>query len=182
MSRKGDIVYWLNDRDEVCFVNSEYDEFAGANAGVAVTSEAVLHRPLWDFITDPSTRQIYRDVLSRVRGGRAIQFSLRCDSPTCRRLLQMKVCKGEDRIIEFRVRTISEEDRVCQPLFDPGTTRSADLLSVCGWCKKVKVEDGWLEVEDAITHLQLFERSVLPGITHGICERCHHSMMDMLAT
>jgi hypothetical protein len=181
MPRSGEIVYRLDDRDEFCFVNGEYDSFARDNCGEAVASHAILRRPLWDFVTDPTTQQLYRDMLRRVRAGRPVRFRFRCDSPARRRLLEMDVRAGDGGGVEFRVRTVSEEDRPYQPLFDPHAGRSDERLRVCGWCKKVHVGDAWAEVEDAVARLHLFERAAMPEVTHGICEECFRAMTDTLA-
>ena len=106
-----DIIYRVNDQDEIVFVNEAWDRFAACNAGKDVTSTQVLHRPPWDFINDSTTQGLYRQVLKRIRDGRALQFDFRCDSPACRRLLQMDVRRGEDGTVEFHTSTLSEEIR-----------------------------------------------------------------------
>lgn len=92
----------------------------------------------------------------------------------------MDVSPGPDGSVEFRVRTLSEEERPPQPLFDPGRPRSEDLLRVCGWCKKVDVGGRWKEVEEAVPLLGLFEQTLLPHLTHGICEDCYHGMIESI--
>jgi hypothetical protein len=176
-----DIIYKLNDRDEICFVNEAYDEFAVANAGITCASAAVLNYPLWNFITDITTQLLYRDLLQRARAGRRIQFNFRCDSPTCRRLLEMNLSCGEDGMVEFRVRTISEESRPPQALLEPHAARSDQLLRMCAWCKKICLEDVWVDVEEAAARLRLFEQSMLPLLTHGICELCRQAMRETVA-
>ncbi len=76
------IIYRVNDQDEIVFVNEEWDQFAAANAGEAVTASQVLQRRLWDFISDSTTRELYRQVLRRIRDGRSLRFTFRCDSPS----------------------------------------------------------------------------------------------------
>lgn len=177
----GDIVYRLDDRDHIVFLNDEWDRFAAANSGEGVTSPRVLHRSLWEFVTDINTREIYRHALARSRGGRTLHFCFRCDSPTRRRLLEMTIGRGPDETTEIRTHTLSEEDRPAQPLLEATVPRSDDLVRMCGWCKKVFVGDSWEEVEEAVSRLGLFERPVMPGVTHGICEPCYEKMMELLA-
>lgn len=182
MPARGDIVYRIDEGDELCFANNTYDEFAVANGEPELASTAVLQRPLWDFITDATTRELYRDILRRVRNGSPVHFGFRCDAPAWRRRMQMDIVPGEKRTVEFRVRTTAEEQRPFQRLLDPGAARSDELLCVCSWCKKVEVGANWMEIEDAITRLCLFESAIVPAITHGICGVCHQAMMDRLAT
>jgi hypothetical protein len=176
MRASEDVVYQLNNRDEVCFVNAAFDEFAVANSGPTAASGTLLNRPVWNFVTDATVQHLYRDLLRRARAGHPIQFEFRCDSPTCRRLLEMKMDCLDDGMVEFRVRTISEDNRPFQALLDPGAARSDALLRLCAWCKKVHLEDVWVEVEEAAARLRLFERPLLPSLTHGICEPCRQTM------
>ncbi len=65
------------------------------------------------------------------------------------------------------------EERPAVALLDRDTPRGGDLLRMCGWCKSVDVAGRWSEVEDAIAEMRLFERDLLPHVTHGICPRCY---------
>jgi hypothetical protein len=52
---------------------------------------------------------------------------------------------------------------------------------MCGWCKRTQLPTGrWVEIEEAVEELGLFEDSPLPGVTHGICLPCHEAMDRML--
>jgi hypothetical protein len=181
MAYRRDIIYRVNAQDEIVFVNEQWDRFAAANAGESVTSSQVLQRPLWDFIIDSTTRELYRQVLQRIRDGRSLRFTFRCDSPMCRRLLEMDVHRGEDGTVEFHTRTISEESRQPPGLPESSAARPGELLRVCGWCKKVFVGGTWAEVEDAVAQLRLFHRPFLPSVSHGICEGCSQQMTKALA-
>ena len=174
------LIYRINHRDEIVFVNDEWDSFAVANAGEAVTSAQVLQRPIWSFISDQTTRELYRQMLTRVRGGSSLQFSFRCDSPTCRRLLEMKVNPLEKGAVEFVTRTLWAEERPAPALLEPGAARSDAWLRMCSWCEKVWSGEAWAEIEDAIADSRLFEQPLMPSMTHAICELCRHKMMDTL--
>jgi hypothetical protein len=41
---------------------------------------------------------------------------------------------------------------------------------------------GWVEVEEAVRELWLFERTQLPQITHGVCPDCQESFELTLKT
>lgn len=170
------IRYTLNAKDELIAVDGQWDAFATANGGAHLTERHVLGRSIWDFVSDPTTRLLYRDVLARVRRDRTVEFTFRCDAPDCRRLLAMTVTGDPSGWVVFEIRTVTEERRRAQPLLDAKTPRSSDLLRLCGWCKKVDVSGRWTEVEDAVDALGLFDQPVLPQVTHGICETCYTSM------
>lgn len=95
MSETPDIIYRVNARDEIDFVCDEWDDFAVANGGESVLSAQVLGRPIWDFITDLSTQEIYRALIRKARSGRSLQFTFRCDAPWRRRFLEMTVVGKE---------------------------------------------------------------------------------------
>lgn len=57
-----------------------------------------------------------------------------------------------------------------------GVERSEEFVIICSWCKLVEVESGWLEVEEAIDKLGLFDEPVLPRISHGCCSPCFERM------
>lgn len=182
MTGSNDIIYRLNKQDEIFFVNEAWDRFAGANAGEGLASSRVFHRPLWDFITDVTTCELYRQILKQVRAGRPICFTFRCDSPTCRRQMAMEIHNGKDGTVEFRTHTLSDEEREAVPSMAANAVRSDEMLRVCGWCKKVAVSSSWEEVEVAVERLQLFERKIFPSLTHGICEACYQSLIRTLAS
>lgn len=175
-----DVIYRINDRDEICYVNLAYDKFANDNGANQVISSQVLHRPLWDFVTDPTTQALYQEALKRVRAGRQVRFVFRCDSPGCRRQMEIELTKHENAEVQFRVRTLVEEQRPIQPLLDCNRTHLKQMLKACGWCKKINVENTWLEVEEAVARLGLFELSELPGLTHGICESCYREVLESI--
>lgn len=170
------LVYRLNDKDEIESFNEAWKTFAENNQGKDLATDSILNRPIWDFVKDRTTRQLYHDILQTVRSRTPapVKFTIRCDSPDYRRLLEMTVSANERSFVEFRARTISEDHREYQPLLDPAVPRSDDLLGICGWCKKVRSGERWLEIEDAIKELELFERDRLPGLTHGMCDECFH--------
>lgn len=164
--------YRINDRDEIVFVDEAWDRFARANGGEHLTADHVLKRRLWDFVSDAPTQQLYGAVFSRVRAGRAVRFEFRCDAPDRRRLLEMRVSPAPDGTVELRTRSLSEEARPAQILLDPLGERSDAMLRSCGWCKRIDAGGSWVEVEEAVARLRLFERPVLPQVTHGICDEC----------
>lgn len=57
--------YRINRLDEIVAVSPGWDAFATANDGPDVVAAKVLTRPLWHFISDPTTRQLYDHILKR---------------------------------------------------------------------------------------------------------------------
>lgn len=175
-----DVVYWVNDLDEICFVNEAYDEFAERNDADAVRSHRVLNRSLWDFIGDRTTQELYRRALMRVRLGRKLRFDFRCDAPGYRRTMQLQMACLESGTVEFRVSLLHEEQRAVQTLLERPVGHSQYELHVCCFCKKVLVGDIWLEVEEAAARLHLFSRPYMPALRSCVCTPCHDLLLRIL--
>ena len=180
MKGQGELTYRINAQDVIVFVNDEWDRFAAANAGNSASSQLVLNRSLWDFISDHTTRELYRQILKRSRQGTPIGFNFRCDSPECRRMLSMKITAGDGGEVEFRTQTLSQEHRAAQALLDQNASRSEAFLLTCSWCSKVLIGSHWVEVEELVNKWPIFRTGNPPAITHGICEPCFEMVIGTL--
>ncbi len=135
---------------------------------------------MFEFVADPGNRHIYTLLMNRVREtGRSVNFSFRCDAPDLRRFMQMEIGALSNGGLAFVSRTVREETRKSIALLDSESPRSDELLGICSWCKKVRLDeaDEWVEVEDAIKHLNLFESTLLPQLSHGVCPECYESAL-----
>jgi hypothetical protein len=180
MNTDAGIVYRVNQHNEIIFVNEEWRRFARLN-DASDLADRVLGRSLWDFIGDSTTRSLYEQIIGRVRGGHQARFTLRCDGPTVRRLIEMTISPGHEGDLDFETRALSVVERAAVPLLARSAKRSQNLLRACAWCNQVDVSsDEWVEVEDAVERLRLFELSDMPQITHGICGPCLAGMIDKL--
>ena len=52
-----------------------------------------------------------------------------------------------------------------------------DFLPMCAWCDRFLVDGEWVEVEEAAKRLELFRRSELPALDHGICPQCSGQLL-----
>jgi hypothetical protein len=186
MINQAAIRYQINDRDEITYVDRSWDSFAEANDGADIVGIHVLGRSLWTFISDRATRQLYQQIVARVRQGHPMRFTLRCDSPSCKRHLEMTIQATGGDSIEFATQVLKMEHRPALALLARGTLRSNQFLRACAWCNRIEVgSGGWTEVEDAVKRLNLFEVGRLPQLTHGMCTDCHAkmtgSMDDLMA-
>src|SRR5262245_21452962 len=90
MTTRWPVVYRIDAHDQLVHVNDAWTAFALDNGAAALDAPHVLGRPLWTFITDPTTAYIYRHFVARVRRLRSpIAFRFRCDAPARRRWLAM---------------------------------------------------------------------------------------------
>ena len=178
----GIVSYRIDKNDAIAFVNPEWDRFAISNSAEGLTGEKVISRSLWDFIGDLTTRHLYQEILARVRAGREVRFPFRCDSPDCRRFLEMQMRVTEGAGVEFQVLTLSIEPRPAMALLLQSQRRSEVMLNMCAWCKKIPIGDRWVEIEEAVAALQLFASAELPRVSHGICGACEQQMFGIISS
>jgi hypothetical protein len=141
----------------------------------------VYSRPIWRFIDDPETRHLYRLIFNRVRSGKTIDVCMRCDSPTARRKVELRIMPLPDRGVAFESRITREEGRDYVALLDMTRERSPLIVSICSWCKKVQVPgQGWFEVEEALPRLDLTSEAHLPQLANIVCYDCYHKVVGLL--
>jgi hypothetical protein len=59
--------------------------------------------------------------------------------------------------------------------------RSDEMLTVCGWCKKIKIADQkWVEAEEVVEELKVVSLYLGPQLTHGICPDCKEQFYSQL--
>ena len=173
-------VHRIDASDVIAEVNEAWQDFAreNANPDLAVTA---VGNPLWRYVTGYSIRQIYETVFDKVRKSqKAVTLNYRCDSPEVRRFMTMEIEPVDDNGLEFRNRIVKLESRDPVRLIDIHEVRDAGLVSVCAWCRRVATPE-WLEMEEAVNALGLFDRDTQPNITHAICPECLETALQEAA-
>ena len=173
-------IYRVDKKDIIVSVSQSWEAFARANAwGIELRPENVVGHLLWDFIQDTETQLLYKEVFRRVRAGRptrAIPF--RCDSPHERRFLRLLLSPLSDGQIEIKSKIIKTERRDPVSLLDKDTPRSGDFIRICSMCKKIFTTDNkWVEIEEGLAQLRLFEAREMPQLTHGLCPICYEIIL-----
>jgi len=175
-------LYRIDPTDRLICINENWLAFAQANDAPYLEADEILNRSLWDFVTNLETRHLYEMILAKVRRGEVIRLHYRCDSPECRRFMELIVSRLRDGYVQFDSRILRQEQRDPVDLFAVNMPRAADFLTVCSWCKKVQIaENRWVEVEEAVDRLHLFERTHLPQLTHGMCGICFKDINETVA-
>lgn len=176
------VVYRVGPGDELMSVNPAWSTSAASGDAPGLAGPAIIGRPLWQFISDGTTRQLYRAILDRVRTtGRPVALHFRCDTPALQRLLRMQLSPEPGGVVRFEVHNVAERSRPPVALLDPATPRSPAIVRICGWCKRLPLPDGsWVEVEAAVDRLDLLDSPVLPTLSHGMCPDCYRTLMAAL--
>ena len=178
MAANSDIHYRITADDRIVAVNDAWTAFAANNNGPTEVA-TTIGRSIWDSLADDTTVQLYQAIVQRVRnGGKAVRFSFRCDSPDRKRLLGMEISPAHAGAVDFRISTVAEESRETVALLADSTgPRSDELLTICSWCKSVRLPNNeWVQIENAVEVLGLFGGAALPYVTHGMCTSCFDTM------
>ena len=172
--------YRVDADDRIRFVGDGWAEFARENTTGELEPERVVGRPIWDFITHPATRQLYQMIFAAVRSqSREFRIPFRCDAPALRRYMELRIAPTSEGMLEHAAVLLREEPRDPAALLDPSVPRTDEWLSICSWCKNVRLASGeWVDVETAIRTLELFDGDSLPSLSHGICEPCESRIED----
>ncbi len=172
------ISYRVDADDVIVATGGDWDTVAAANDAPELCDLGPVN--LLASISDPTLRELWRLILSDVRTSQRMHgFTLRCDAPMLRRWLTLVVEPQAEGSIGFSSVETRTEARPYVGLLDRQAPRSDDLLKVCAWCGRAQA-GGWFPVEEAVKRLGLFERTTIPGISHGMCERCLASSMDQI--
>jgi hypothetical protein len=171
-------IWIIDDADKIVHVNDDWLAFAGENTAPQLTAFSVLNQPIWRFIQGQETSYLYKQIFSRVRAGVSpVKFPFRCDSPNCRRFMEMQLSLLSGNAIEFISHILREEWREPIDLLDASRDRSGEFLKICSWCKRIDIPgQGWGEIETAIDALDLFDHHSMPRMTHTICDACHEAV------
>lgn len=165
--------YCIAADNRIAWVSEEWLEFARQNQAPELTREHVVGRPLFSFVSGAETEYLYYMLLDRVRSLReTVSVSFRCDSPLLRRFMTLRVSPLAKERVQFDGLLVRAEPRQAVSLLDAAAARALGALTICGWCKKVQVDDEWLEVEVAVERLDLFGASQVPRLSHGVCDSC----------
>ena len=165
--------YDVDAQDRIVGVSEEWVAFARENAATHLHAGSVVGHELLDFVTGEELGHLYRMILDRVRNtGRKVVLPFRCDGPALRRFMELEIEPAGEGRLAFAGRLVRSEPRASEILLDPAVEHSDAMLTICSWCKRVDCRGEWVEVEEAVARLGLFEASAVPQLSHGMCAEC----------
>lgn len=174
MDRQADhVTYWLDRDDRIVKVGGAWDRFALDNDGPAARADAVVGRPIWDFVVGDASRMWLESLLGYARLHDAtITRRYRCDSPDVRRYLSMTVVReGRHHLrVEHLVESVEPRERIVG--IAAASNRAAGTRLRCSICGRIKGDDAWREPEDAA----LADRPDAPRseftVIYSVCAEC----------
>ena len=55
------------------------------------------------------------------------------------------------------------------------------MFIICSWCNRVRIEkEEWQEIDEDMKRLELFEKQLDSGLSHGMCPDCYLEMSKTL--
>lgn len=168
------IVYRLGLDGRITALGDAWAESALAHQAPELATGERL--PLWDAISDPTSRLLWQSIVARVREESVtLEVPYRCDAPDVRRWFVMRVTpegRGGGGVV-FESFLVRDEPRLPVRLLDPsGPRAAAEPVVLCGWCARAVVGADWVEIETAVSRLGLLAGEHPPPLSHGICPDC----------
>jgi hypothetical protein len=168
------LIWIIDAADQIVYVNAAWLALARENDAPELSPARVLDHSLGRFIPGRETAYWCKQLVGRVRAGNPlIKFPFRCDSPDCRRFMEMELSLLAGAAIRFLARILQQELREPLEFLGPSGDRSETLLKIGSWCRKIDVPDhDWVGIEAVIEPLDLLGNGPMPRMTHTICESC----------
>src|SRR3954471_1892229 len=144
------VSYEVTADDTVSATGGDWAAFALENGAPELVD--VKGVPLFDFIAGAGIRQVYRELLARVRDGQRVAFPFRCDSDDMVREMSMIICPLDHGRVRFESFFLRSNPRLVQP-----GVGLPSRIRVCSWCKRVVWRGEWRYPEFAIEAMTLFD-------------------------
>ena len=159
--------------DRIVEIDGPWGAFAARNGAPALTRAAVLSQSFLSFVAGAEMKQLTSMLLARVRSGEGVSLEFRCDSPGERCHLLFESFRVGDAAVHCATSLLRAEPRPAPAILGSSVARTDAILIVCSWCCRVRLDDSeWVEVEEAIARLELFEDPAVPRLSHGVCPVC----------
>ncbi|KAA5546064.1 hypothetical protein FYK55_03950 [Roseiconus nitratireducens] len=169
--------YAVDALDRLVWVDRWWLAFAKENDAGGLAESTVVGRPLWEFISDPATRDVYKEIHRYVRtAGLALVVPFRCDSPSMERRISLTVSSdGSGHVLYESILVRARRHRVS--LLDPRLPRSQSELRMCSFCKRVQTDAGrWIEFDELDEQFPEAASPPFPQLTYRVCEDCFAEM------
>jgi hypothetical protein len=178
------VSYKINGRDELIFVDENWLPFAQKNAaGDDLAGPKVLGKSLWAFVRDPSLQIIYRSLLTQARtSGQTIRFEFRCDSPSLRRHMRMRLEPGLEGEVHFTSRLASAEPI---ELSASAAAAFSGFQSVrrCSVCNLYQSADRrWVEIDELTGETSFLAGDRRPSVIWTVCGECRLRLSELGAS
>lgn len=170
--------YALDASDTIVGYGGDWLDFARANG--APELEHIVGHCVWEYVAGRTTRELYTTLFQRVRARQArLALPFRCDSPDTFRFMELEIAPGDEGALHVRGRLLREQRRPHFSVLDRMFPRSESTLRMCSVCKRAQIPGiEWMEAEDAVRRLDLFDSREAPGLEYAVCDACLLAVRD----
>ena len=150
-------------------MSSTWDDFALQNNGDEIVSTCVVGRKLGEFISGDDTCEWILFLIDYARRtNKELTRVYRCDSPDEKRLMRMKIKPEENGriIVSSILMRSSKMKRRVDFMF-----HSAAKTQRCSICNKIKVQESWIEPDDAVV-LKILDVQNPLRVVYAVCPLC----------
>lgn len=141
-SNQEEIRYSVSADDHIVSLAGNWLPFAKENDAIEFSQSRVVGESIWNFIAGPEIRHLYKLIFTEVRQRRPeIAVPFRCDSPTKRRFMELRIVRLHDAGLNLMSCLLKEEERPYQVLLD-SKVDSSWLVTICSWCKRIRLDSG----------------------------------------
>lgn len=173
--------YVIDGSDRLHTFNSGWNSFAIENNAGELVEENITGMSIWDFIFGPEVTSVYQHLIKQARmKDISIEFHYRCDSPGEIRHMKMELSPEQNQFITFISSMVDVHKRPYLPLLDSTRPRTNSCIDVCAWCLKVRHKNAWIEMEEAVGEMSLYQSVAMPLLSHMICDSCYQTIQDTI--
>jgi len=172
------VQYWVDAQCKIVRINWDWSEFSLSNNTHNLTPSQVLGRDLGDFICDDTTRMLIYTLVKSVHGlGRPMRRPYRCDSPECKRFMEMEIAPEPNGLVRLDHRILRVEPLPVKASFHlvEHNTPTITVPLRCSMCNCLKFGEQWIEIDMAIAH-QLIDDQQPMRVIYTICPTCKATM------
>lgn len=134
------------------------------------TEANIIGSNYFDFSYDEILINILKDIFEKVRTKQKIfSTSYRCDNDNYVRYFDLNIIplKGNQIKLEhILTKQIKRKTNL------KNFKQSSKTYKMCAWCNKILYKNNYIEMEDAINEIKIFNDEGIPNFTHGICDSC----------
>jgi hypothetical protein len=166
--------YGIDANDILVSLSDEWLEFARANGAGELTRERLIGRSLWQFVADDGTQKLYEAIFHRARRHcEEVTVPFRCDSPDLFRFMHLVISPNTGGDIELCGRMLREQKRPYLSILDRMIEHTTEALPICSVCLRMEIQaEKWVEPEQAVARLELFDAPKPPELDYRVCPDC----------
>lgn len=173
------VEYRLDRHDRIVSVNEGWTRFARENGGDILCPEAVIGRPVRDFICGDITRMFVDTLIQSIRlSGRERRIPYRCDTPECKRFMEMAWFPESGAGLVSRHKLLRTE-RLVRPI-DFQVRRGAPNLLVkrCSMCNRLSRSGGQPLEPDVAELSGWIDACRTNFVVYHVCRDCQEAVLD----